>query len=723
MGPYVRRGWAVAVVLGGCQASAPVDEAGSSTGSSSGATTVVEGEPQETGWISLGQGEVGYAPLVDGGALDLVLGGQGAWMFPIAVRGGGFKLPRDPSDLQAEDVPRLDLWIDVDGFEISVGRHLAQVDALPMMFSVGEGGVYSASYVPLILPEVLSDMRELDGRAGRLYARLSTVEGDLTSELDVVVRAERVDGGGGGGDDGGDGAPGELRFVDVTEEVGLTYVQGPKNLAPDCKLGYGNQPTGNLCQAERMIAGAAVGDVDGDGDDDLYVTRLDAPNLLFINEGGVFVERGAEFGLDVTLPSSGAVWGDVDRDGDLDLYLTTLGDTRYYLFINHGGVFNEEALGRGAALQTEYLHAGMTPTFGDYDLDGYLDVYTGEWRLQTQIWMGPYHARLLRNRGAEGPGEFVDVTDDAGVPMYEINNTIGPLVFSPAFVDLDADGWPDMPIAADFGMSRLFWGRGDGTFLDGTNVAKVGTEDNGMGSTFADFDGDGRLDWFVTGIYVEGSKNDDGNRLFRNIGSRHFKDVTEEAGVRDGGWGWGAAAFDYDNDGDIDLAQTGGWDTPDFNQQSMRMWRSDGGFPLVEVAGQVGLEDFGDSGRGLLVWDFDNDGDLDLLVTHNAGSARLFKNDGGNQNDWLRVRAVGTATNVGGLGVRVRVRIIKGGAAVVREIGASTHFMGQSEAVAHFGLGQGDAPVAEVVVEWPVSGEVQIFKNVARRSVLTAVEP
>ena len=452
------------------------------------------------------------------------------------------------------------------------------------------------------------------------------------------------------------------------------------------------------------------------------MTRLDAADHLFMNEGGEFVDRAPERGLTLALPSAGAVWVDIENDGDLDLYLTTLGETRYYLYVNQGGKFSEQALPRGAAVETMFLHAGMTPTLGDPDNDGYLDLYTGEWRLMTQIIDGPDHARLLHNRGAIDPGNFEDVTESAGVSMYLVGNMIGPLVFSPAFVDLDDDGLADFPVVSDFDSTRLFWNNGDGTFLDGTEKAHVGTDHNGMGSTFADFDGDGLLDWFVSSIFLPDDKNEDGNRLYRNLGDRSFVDATDAAGVRDGGWGWGAAALDFDNDGDIDLAQTGGWGSPGFEEQHLRFWRQDGGWPLTEVAAQIGLEDVG-QGRGLVVLDYDDDGDLDLFLTHNAGPGRLFRNDGGNTNDWLRVQARGTTSNTQGIGARVTVRVTPDATPQVQEIGASTHFMGQSEAIAHFGLGTGDAPIAEVRVEWPVSGEVQIFKDVPRRMLLSVVEP
>ena len=700
-----------------------------------GATT----EAPHAAWFALGQGEFDYRPLVDGDELAMVLGSQGAWMFPIGVRGGGFTLPADPADLHGPDVPRFDLWLDIDGYEVSVGGHLAEVDDLPLLFTVAGDGTYVAPYVPLILPEVLADLRDLDGAPARLHGELSTRDGLLAVELAVTVRAPPREDGGGSGDEGGDppedgdssgdessdggGEPPEPQFVDVTAELGLEYVQGPKNLAPDCKLGYSNNPTGDHCQPERMLGGVAVGDVDDDGDLDLYVTRLDATDHLFVQEDGLFVDRAPERGLTMKAPSSGAVWVDVENDGDLDLYVTSVGDTRYYLFINDDGQFSEQGQARGAAVETMFAHVGMTPTLGDYDGDGYLDLYTGEWRLMTQLIDGPDHARLLHNRGALDPGSFEDLTDPAGVSMYLVGNMIGPLVFSPAFVDLDEDDLPDFPVVSDFDSSRLFWNDGDGSFSDGTAAAGVGSDHNGMGSTFADFDGDGRLDWFVSSIYnPKDPDGDDGNRLYRNLGDRSFVDATEAAGVRDGGWGWGAAAFDHDNDGDIDLAQTGGWGAPAYQEQRLRFWRQDGGWPLTEVAQQIGLDDVG-QGRGVVVLDYDDDGDLDLFLTHNAGPGRMFRNDGGNARPWLRVQARGTTSNTQGIGARVRVRVTPGATPQVREIGASTHFMGQSEAVAHFGLGSGEAPIFEVRVEWPASGAVQVFHDVPRRSLLTAVEP
>ena len=517
-------------------------------------------------------------------------------------------------------------------------------------------------------------------------------------------------------------AAGEARaaFQDVTLARGLAYTQHTPNESPGCLLF-----DGQFCEPERMTGGAAVGDVDGDGDLDLFATRLEQPDLLFCNrlaESGAatFEDCTEEAGLaGFDLASNGAAFGDIDRDGDLDLYVTTVGDTRFYLFVNDGdGRFTEEALARGdAALQDPSPHVGYSVTFGDYDRDGWLDIHVTEWR---PLFIGGAsartHTRLLRNRGGLEGGCFDDVTDTAQVAIPNDDQ----YAFASTFTDLDGDGWPDLALAADFGTTRLFWNDGDGTFTDGTAAARVGTDENGMGSTFGDYDGDGDLDWFVTSIFDPDDTCETagcnwgitGNRLYRNEGGRSFLDRTgdEVVGVRDGRWGWGAAFFDYDNDGDLDLVMTNGVDFPgvDFDApfvaDPIRLWRNDGPDQWTEVAALEGVADTG-SGKGLLVFDYDADGDLDLFVVDNGGAGRLYENLDGNANHHLRVQLQGLESNAHGLGARVSLQRFVGGTVQVREVGTSTHFLGWSETVAHFGLGS-EPGVYRVAVRWP-SGRLQ----------------
>ena len=335
-------------------------------------------------------------------------------------------------------------------------------------------------------------------------------------------------------------------FSDVSEAAGIAYTQHAHRPVGECLF-----RAGRFCETERMSGGAAAADIDGDGWVDLIATRLDAPDMLFHNRGdGTFEDVTVASGLgDYALASNGAGWADIDNDGDPDLLVTTLADTRNYLFINDGtGRFTEEALGRGTALESSIAHAGFSVAFGDYDRDGWVDIHATEWGSRLAGATAPSHARLLRNRGAVAPGYFEDVTDHAGVLIDEVASQTGSIgqvgahAFASAFVDLDNDGWQDLVVVADFGRTRLFWNDGDGTFTDGTVAARVGSDQNGMGLTFGDYDADGDLDWFVTSIF---DPNDtcasrpchwgaSGNRLYAYADGRQFIDATDAAGVRDG---------------------------------------------------------------------------------------------------------------------------------------------------------------------------------------------
>ena len=535
-------------------------------------------------------------------------------------------------------------------------------------------------------------------------------------------------------------------FTDVTLAAGIDYVQTRVETRDGCA-------PGEVPCDPYITGGAAAGDYDGDGFTDLYVTRNDATDILYRNLGdGTFEDVTELAGLTLDVRSNGTGWADVDNDGDLDLYVTTFGGERFYLFINNGeGHFTEEAVERGASLLGTDIYTGFSVAFGDYDRDGWLDIYTTEWRSSNLVpSRARSNARLLRNRGAEAPGRFVDVTVDAGVALETVSGN-GVWAFTGTFTDLDDDGWPDLVVASDYGNSRLFWNNG-GVFVDGTVAAGVGTDENGMGSALGDYDGDGRIDWFVTSIYVSAEEcalasnldsrsptvgcfyGTSGNRLYRNEGTRTFSDRTDAAGVRDGSWGWGTAFIDYDNDGDLDLVMTNGIDyrglhdlpplvkrhLDEFRTDAMRFWRNDDGV-MTELSDAVGITDTG-SGKGLLVFDYDNDGDQDIFVVNSMGAPRLYRNDGGNDRDWLRIRLVGADSNRQAIGARITVQASPGGPEVLRELRSGGQFLSQSEDVAHFGLGSGDEPVFEVRIRWPRSGKTEVISDVPRNTTLVVVE-
>jgi hypothetical protein len=532
-------------------------------------------------------------------------------------------------------------------------------------------------------------------------------------------------------------------FRDVTEAAGLLYAQYRPTTPTEYECIF-DLPSGQAwafnayCDPQWSSGGVAVGDYDRDGWPDLYVTRLGAPDKLFRNLGdGTFEDVAAAVGLGDCTYSNGAAWADVDDDGDLDLAVTSMGEATHRLYINYDGCFVNEAEARGFAIPVERLHVGASVTFGDYDLDGILDAHIDEW-IDDSLWdeQGAWGSRLLHGLG---DGHFEDVTEAAGV---DIRNIVflrdGAWGFASTFVDLDDDDWPELAITADFGEARLFWNAGDGSFVDGTDVAGVSDEGNAMGTAFGDYDGDGRLDWFVSAI-AEASPEGcslreclwraTGHRLYRNRGDRTFEDVTDLAGVRDiDAWGWGTTFFDADNDADLDLVLATGWPgrgvyhTFIHLETPLRLWMNRGDGTFAEEGSLRGVDDRG-QGRGVASFDYDRDGDLDLFVANHAGRPVLLRNEGGNALPWLVVEVEGTQSNREGRGAVVRVQIEPEGPVQVRQIGVGGHFLSETELGAHFGLGTGVQSVHEIRVRWPASGEEQVLSDVAANQRIRVTEP
>jgi len=471
----------------------------------------------------------------------------------------------------------------------------------------------------------------------------------------------------------------------------------------------------------RMSGGAAAADYDNDGWIDLYFTRLDGPDLLYRNLGnGSFQDvTVAVFGEQhlAKVCTNGCAWADIDNDGDQDLYVTSLKSHRYHLFINDGrGSLTEAGLSRGAALKGPDLHFGFSACFGDYDNDGFLDLHVNEWRISEQ---NPRRAasntRLLRNRGGASPGHFEDVTEAAEVVMDYVSGDS--MAFSSRFLDVDLDGWPELLVVSDFGTSRLFWNNHDGSFTDGTREAGVGTEQYGMGMAIGDFDADGDFDWFVTSIH--GFLGGDGNRLYQNDGHRQFTDVTDLRRVRNGGWGWGSNFLDYNNDRLLDLMMVNG--ANGFPDDPSLLWRNLGSGVLTQVNSFEGITDRGIA-TGTLTVDYDNDGDLDILIVNNGDKPILYRNNSSARMDWLQVKAVGTRSNRDGVGAIMRLYISDSDMPLLRFVDGGSNFLGQNERRVHFGLGELTNRIDRLEVTWP-SGRIQRLYDILPNQVLTVTEP
>lgn len=535
-------------------------------------------------------------------------------------------------------------------------------------------------------------------------------------------------------------APPGQNFEEVTARTGINYTQFK---------GY-NCFDPVICGPDFMAGGAAAGDYDGDGAVDLFITRIDQTPILYRNNGdGTFSDRTAESGIadePRAMHTNGAAWADFENKGCPDLIVTAVHDRRNFLYVNDcKGHFTEAGVERGLSqLRSDDSVYGFGIAVGDYDRDGYLDVMTGEWRYDAIVPGAPSNARLFRSVGATKPGHFVDATEASGITISTSGGWLaGHFAFSPVFADIDRDGRQDIYIAADFNRGQLLWNNGDGTFTDGTKAARVDSDENGMGVAIGDIDSDGLPDIFVSSIYQDGSACGDevldhefcslwgmsGNRLYRNEGGRAFSDWTDAGGVRNGAWGWGSMMFDYENRGTLDIAQTAGQFWPyqgmgadRFHDDPTRLWRNNGSGHFEDVAHQAGIAPTG-KGKGLLTFDFDNDGFLDVLVAENSGRARIFRNLAPSpQNGWLKVRPKGSVTNRDGVGAVVTLKQSADARAQYREVIGGSQFLGQSEKGLHFGLGPDPSNVAELTIDWPVSGCRQTLRNVPRNSTITPTE-
>lgn len=501
-------------------------------------------------------------------------------------------------------------------------------------------------------------------------------------------------------------------FVQVAYEAGLREPQRVGLVGGDCSAGL-------ISCVGVFTGGVAAGDLDGDGAPDLVFTRPNAPTLVYINaRDGTFRDETDAHGFGMVPGANGVALADLDGDGDQDAIITVVGWARHRVFENRWPApWVEVADSAGLGAGSSPYRSGYGMALGDFDRDGSVDVFATEW--VGPVACGDSHARLYQG-GPRGTVGFTDVTERANVALERADNPFA-WSFGAAFSDFDEDGWPDLVVTADARSSRLFFGSAAGTFEDRTSTSGIATEFNGMGSTVADFDGDGHLDLFVSAITPERSNPQGGHRLYLYEGARHFRDATDEAGVRFGGWGWGVSALDGDHDGDLDLVLTTGLPSIASAVDPIRYWRNNGDGTFNEVAQELGLLDT-EPGMGLAVLDYDLDGDQDIVIVRNGKTPLLYRNDGGvAQGEYLRVRARGTRGNRDGLGAVVRV--VVDSRERVAEVSSVSHFLGQSERVAHFGLGDSpDVRTATVHVRFLGGLEVTLT-DVALNQELLVVEP
>ncbi len=488
-----------------------------------------------------------------------------------------------------------------------------------------------------------------------------------------------------------------------------------------------------------MTPGAAVADFNRDGWQDVFINGgSDQNSALFINEGdGTFVDRATEWGIDLTDAEGSSVSvGDVNNDGWIDVYVGTM-DGRNFLLLNTGlASFTENAIGAGVDLTVppggeDYQHNTFGGAFGDVDLDGDLDLYTTQWWYDSV-----FGNRLFLN---DGTGVFTDVTEAYGLMDQAFNEY---WAFTPIFQDMDGDFYPELLVASDFLTSHYFTNDGDGTFTKVTNNGTA-TDENGMGAAVGDYDGDGDPDWFVTSIYdddwmVEANANwgITGNRLYRNDGANQFTDDTgpggefppigpDGPGVRHGYWGWGTAFADFDHDGDLDISMTNGFQLPpggtnrdpDFVTDPTRLFINNGDFQngpeWSENAVVCGVDHTGD-GKGLIAFDADNDGDLDLLITSNLSDVVFYRNDidqivPSYDNTWVQLE-LDPPAGVAPTGIGARIDIVVNDQTITRWVHTSGSFMCNIPSRVHAGFAPAEL-IDSITIAWP-DGQVTTMLDV-----------
>ncbi len=468
---------------------------------------------------------------------------------------------------------------------------------------------------------------------------------------------------------------------------------------------------------QSMAAGGAAGDFNNDGWQDLFVLGgWGNPDKLFINNhDGTFTDRAAAWGVARVHRGMGVAVGDFDGDGWLDIFVTSEPDsggptTNVLYHNNHNGTFTDVAVAAGVAFAPGLsVGGGWGAAWGDYDLDGRLDLAVADW---TRTAGGN---RLYHNNGN---GTFTNVTATALNPAWmDVQG------FSPRFVDMNGDRAPELLWVSDFGQSRYFVNNGNGTFANATASAGVGLDGNGMGTAVADFNGDGRPDWFVSSIYsatAYPNQPGTGNMLYMNQGTNHFTETSQAAGVKQGGWGWGAVAEDLDNDGLMDLAHTNGfyYSGADFENDQTCVFKNLGPGAFAETAPACGVTHTG-QGRGMIAFDYNNDGKVDLVIFTNGGPLVLYRNDtAGPGTNYLRVflnthASHGIAPN--GYGTHLVATV--NGIPQHRWITGGSNYLSQSELSAHFGLGSA-AVVSQLRVEWP-DGSVTLRANIPANQTIT----
>ncbi len=533
-----------------------------------------------------------------------------------------------------------------------------------------------------------------------------------------------------------------ISFVNVAKKAGLTH-----------KTIYGGEQK-NKYLLETTGCGVAWIDYDNDGWLDLFFvngTRLNGfpkgeeptTHLYKNNRNGTFTDITKQSGLTRTGWGQSVCIGDYDSDGFDDLFITYFG--KNVLYKNNGnGTFNDVSLKAGVAGKTTRWGAGSA--FLDYDNDGKLDLFVANYidlDLKTaptpetgpclykgvMVACGPPGLEGGKNilYHNEGNGIFTDVSEKSGI--LKTNGTYGLGVLT---ADFDNDGWMDIYVADDSAPAILYHNNKNGTFTDiateaGAAYSGDGKPQAGMGVSAGDFDGDGKLDIFKTNF------SGDTSTLYHNMGKMIFDDVTFTAGIGlNTRWlGWGCGWLDFDNDSWLDILLVNGHVYPEVGKltteagyaQRKVLYQNqrNGNFKdITEKIGGAILEPT--ASRGCAFGDYDNDGDIDVIINPVNAVPNLIRCDSTTKNNWLTIKAIGTKSNRSGIGAHIKIEFEedKKIRSLVDEVRSGGSYYSQNDLRVHFGLGNVTI-VKSIEVKW-LSGGSDKISDVASNQIITIKE-
>ena len=525
-----------------------------------------------------------------------------------------------------------------------------------------------------------------------------------------------------------------IKFVDVTRAAGITF-QHDNAASPEKFL------------IETMGSGCGWIDYDQDGLLDLYLVNSAATqaykpahplrNALYHNNGdGTFTDVTQRAGVGAEgLFGMGIAVGDFDNDGFPDLFVCGYG--RCILYHNNGdGTFSD--ITNRARVENTGRWASSAAWF-DYDNDGRLDLVIAnyvDWSPERNFYCGDrspgmrsychpddFHPQAPTLYHNNGDGTFTDVSKSSGLAQHA-GNGLGIVTF-----DYDDDGWQDIFIANDHMPNSLFHNNRDGTFtevayLAGVAVSGDGQFEAGMGTDAADVTGSGRMDLMVTHLDTQLA------RYYQNLGNGAFDDATFRSKVGYSTFhlsGFGTRFFDYDNDGARDLFMANGHVLDNIQRyhsetayaEPKLMFRNNGHGIFENVTDQLGADLLAPRvSRGVAIGDFDNDGDLDILVSNNGETPQLLRNDGGNENHWLEILLIGTKSNRDGVGARVK--LVAGDLVLYDQRKGGMSYQSAQDPRLHFGLGRGKK-IDSLEIIWP-SGLVTKLSNLKCDQIIAVKE-